>query len=66
VSDERRDDGDYRSVRQASAALCIGTVVVIVLADSLGIGRDVDPAVLYGLLLTAAGLLAVDLPGLHR
>jgi len=41
-------------------------VVVIVLADSLGVGRDVDPAVLYGLLLTAAGLLAVDLPGLHR
>ena len=41
-------------------------MVVIVLADSFQIGKPVDPAVLYGMLLTAAGLLAVDLPVMRR
>ena len=41
-------------------------MVLIVIADSLGFGRPVEPLVLGALLITAAGLLAVDLPGMKR
>lgn len=58
--------GDYRRTRQGAAIALIGVVVLIVLADSFNIGRPVEPIILYGLLLAAAGLLAVDIPGLRR
>lgn len=61
-----RQSGDYRIARQASALLLIALVVVIVLSDSLGIGRQVEPLILVALLVAAAGLLAVDLPDLKR
>ena len=49
------------------SALALGALVVlIVVADSLGFGGTVDPLILAGLLVTAAGLVGVDLPGLHR
>jgi hypothetical protein len=57
---------DYRLARQASAVLLIATVVVIVIADSLGFGREVNPIILYGLIAAAAGLLAVDIPGMRN
>ena len=57
---------DYREARHRSAFALVGLVVVIVLADSFHLGSHVDPLVLSPILLTAAGLLAVDLPGLSR
>lgn len=67
MSDDRRnDDGDYQTARQSSAGLLVVVAAVIVIADSLGIGRSVEPLVLFGLLVTAAGLLAVDLPLLRK
>jgi hypothetical protein len=56
VSDERRAPTDYRWARQVAALLLIAVVVVIV--DEY----EVNPPVLVPLLLTAAGLLSVDLP----
>jgi hypothetical protein len=58
--------GDYRYARQGGAVVLIGVTALIVIADSLGLGRPVEPFVLGSLLLAAAGLLAVDLPGLRR
>lgn len=58
------DSGDYRRARTAGALVLIVVSGLIVLADSLGLGRPVEPLVLGALLITAAGLLAVDLPGL--
>ncbi len=66
MADERRNGSSYRAARQTSAFLLIGVVVVIVLADSFGIGRQVEPLILVPLLLTAGGLLAVDLRSLGR
>jgi len=57
---------DYRDARQRSAFALVGLVVVIVLAESFGWGDHVEPLILTPILLTAAGLLAVDLPGLGR
>lgn len=67
MSDESKpNDGDYRNARQISAGLLIAAVVLVVVADSLQFGRDADPLVLSAILVTAAGLLAVDLPGVRR
>lgn len=66
MPDETPSDGEYRAARQWSAGLLTALVVVIVLGDQTGIMRPVEPATLFGLLLAAAGLLAVDLPGLRR
>jgi hypothetical protein len=41
-------------------------VVVIVVLDVIADHYEVSPTVLVPLLLTAAGLLSVDLPGLRR
>ena len=49
-----------------SAVLLIGLVVVIVVLDVIVDGYEVSPPVLVPLLLTAAGLLSVDLPSLRR
>lgn len=54
----------YRQARQAAAILLIALVAVIVIGDMLMDGYAVDPLVLVPLLLAAAGLLAVDIPGL--
>ena len=64
VSDERRPSDDYRWARQVSALLLIAVVVVIVLLDALVDDYDLKASVLVPLLLTAAGLLSVDLPRL--
>ena len=64
MSDDRRPPSDYRWARQVSALLLIGVVVVIVVLDVLVDDYDVSPPVLVPLLLTAAGLLSVDLPRL--
>ncbi len=62
VSDERRAPTDYRWARQVSALLLIAVVVVIVVLDVIADDYEVRPPVLVPLLLTAAGLLSVDLP----
>lgn len=58
--------GDYRVVRMAGAIILIVVSGLIVLFDSLSLGRPVEPLVLGALLITAGGLLAVDLPDLRR
>jgi hypothetical protein len=62
VGDERPPTSEYRWARQVSALLLIAVVVVIVVLDVIVDGYDVSPPVLVPLLLTAAGLLSVDLP----
>jgi hypothetical protein len=62
VSDERRAPNDYRWGRQVSALLLIAVVVVIVVLDVVVEDYEVRAPVLVPLLLTAAGLLSVDLP----
>lgn len=57
---------EYRAARQAIAVVLVGLVVLIVVVDSLGVGRPVEPIILGALLLTAAGMVAVDLPALRR
>jgi peptidoglycan/LPS O-acetylase OafA/YrhL len=62
VSDEQRAPNDYRWARQVLALLLIAVVVLIVVLDVIVEGYEVSPPVLVPLLLTAAGLLSVDLP----
>ena len=62
VSDEPRAPNDYRWARQVSALLLIAVVVLVVALDVIVEGYEVSPPVLVPLLLTAAGLLSVDLP----
>ena len=62
MSDEPGSSGDYRWARQVSALLLIAVVVVIVVLDVIADDYEVSPPVLIPLLLTAAGLLSVDLP----
>ena len=62
VSDEPRAPNDYRWARQVSALLLIAVVVLVVVLDVIVEGYEVSPPVLVPLLLTAAGLLSVDLP----
>ena len=62
MGDEHRESADYRWARQVSALLLITVVVVIVVLDVIVEGYEVSPPVLVPLLLTAAGLLSVDLP----
>ncbi|MGI8794628.1 MAG: hypothetical protein ACR2H3_15890 [Acidimicrobiales bacterium] len=66
MNDEQRPSTEYRWARQVSAVLLIGLVIVIVVLDVIVEGYDVSPPVLVPLLLTAAGLLSVDLPKVHR
>jgi len=56
MDDERHPPSGYRCARQVSAVLLIAVLDVIV-----G-GYEVSPPVLVPLLLTAPGLLSVDLP----
>jgi len=62
VSNDRRAPAEYRWARQVSAVLLIAVVVVIVVLDVIADDYEVSPPVLIPLLLTAAGLLSVDLP----
>ena len=62
VSDDHRAPNDYRWARQVSALLLIAVVVLVVVLDVIVEGYEVSPPVLVPLLLTAAGLLSVDLP----
>jgi hypothetical protein len=62
---ERRASSDYRWARQVAALRLIGVDVVILVVDVLLDDYDVSTAVLALLLLTVAGLLAVDLPRLR-
>ncbi len=66
MSDERPTASEYRWARQVSALLLIGLVVVIVVLDIITEGYEVSPTILVPLLLAAAGLLSVDLPGIGR
>jgi len=61
MGDEQPTASEYRWARQVSAVLLI-TVVVIVVLDVIVDDYEVNPPVLVPLLLTAAGLLSVDLP----
>ena len=54
--------GRWRYDLVAFSALLIAVVVVIVVLDVIVEGYEVSPPVLVPLLLTAAGLLSVDLP----
>lgn len=62
MSNDRRAPAEYRWARQVSAVLLIAVVVVIVVLDVIADDYEVSPPVLIPLLLTAAGLLSVDLP----
>ena len=62
MGDERHPPSEYRWARQVSAVLPIVVVVVIVVLDVIVDEYEVTPPVLVPLLLTAAGLLSVDLP----
>ena len=62
VTDDRHPPSEYRWARQVSAVLLIAVVVLVVVLDVIVEGYDVSPPVLVPLLLTAAGLLSVDLP----
>jgi hypothetical protein len=62
MDDEQRPPSEYRWARQVSAVLLIAVVVLIVVLDVVVEGYEVSPPVLVPLLLTAAGLLSVDLP----
>jgi hypothetical protein len=64
VNDERRAPTDYRWARQVSALQLIAVVVVIVVLDVVTDDYEASPPILVPLLLTAAGLLSVDLPRL--
>jgi hypothetical protein len=67
MSDEQPTPSEYRWARQVSAVLLIGLVIVIVVLDVIVEGYDVSPLQCScQLLLTAAGLLSVDLPRVHR
>ena len=62
MSDEQPTSSEYRWARQVSAVLLIAVVVLVVVVDVIVEGYEVSPPVLVPLLLTAAGLLSVDLP----
>ena len=62
MTDDRHPPSEYRWARQVSAVLLIAVVVLVVVLDVIVEGYEVSPPVLVPLLLTAAGLLAVDLP----
>jgi len=62
MGDERPTASEYRWARQVSAVLLIAVVVLVVVLDVVVEGYEVSPPVLVPLLLTAAGLLSVDLP----
>ena len=62
MTDDRHPPSEDRWARQASAVLLIAVVVLIVVLDVIVEGYEVSPPVLVPLLLTAAGLLSVDLP----
>ena len=62
MTDDRHPPADYRWARQVSAVLLIAVVVLVVVLDVIVEGYEVSPPVLVPLLLTAAGLLSVDLP----
>lgn len=67
MGDEDEPTNDYRLARQVSAGLLIAVVGFMVIAGSFeGLGRPVEPIVLVSLLVAAAGLLSVDLPGLRK
>ena len=61
MTDDRHPPSEYRWARQVSAVLLIAVVVLVVVLDVVE-GYEVGPPVLVPLLLTAAGLLSVDLP----
>ena len=62
MNDAQTTSSEYRWARQVSAVLLIAVVVLIVVLDVIVEGYEVSPPVLVPLLLTAAGLLSVDLP----
>ena len=62
MADDRHPPSEYRWARQVSAVLLIAVVVLVVVLDVVVEGYEVSPPVLVPLLLTAAGLLSVDLP----
>jgi len=62
MGDHQPTASEYRWARQVSAVLLIAVVVVIVVLDVIVDEYEVSPPVLVPLLLTAAGLLSVDLP----
>ncbi len=62
MGDDRDPPSEYRWARGVSAVLLIAVVVLVVVLDVIVEGYDVSPPVLVPLLLTAAGLLSVDLP----
>jgi hypothetical protein len=62
MADDHHPPSEYRWARQVSAVLLIAVVVLVVVLDVVVEGYEVSPPVLVPLLLTAAGLLSVDLP----
>ena len=66
MSDEGRAPSEYRWARQVSALLLVAVFVLIVVLDVITDDYEVSPTILVPLLLAAAGLLSVDLPGIGR
>ena len=62
MTDERHPPSEHRWARQVSAVLLIAVVVLIVVLYVIVEVYELSSPVLVPLLLTAAGLLSVDLP----
>lgn len=63
---ERPPAPEYRTARIASALLLFALVAATWLLDAIRTDFEVSPFILVPVLLTAAGLLAVDVPGLRN
>jgi hypothetical protein len=64
VADDPEARDAYKLVRQASALLLIAVIGATVVLDAIR-GNAPSPLIVVPLLLTAAGLMAVDLPSLR-
>lgn len=60
----RSTNADYRVARQASGFLLVALVVVMVLLDAFRSDFEASPLVLVPILVTAAAMFAVDVPGI--
>lgn len=62
----RNGGNDYRLARQAAGLLLVAVVGAVVLLDVFRTDFDVSPLVIVPILLTAAALFSVDIPGLRK
>jgi hypothetical protein len=66
MANGRNGNGGYKPIRQALAGLLLSVAALMVTADSLGVGRRVDPVVLIIVGSFGLTLLGIDAPDLIR